>query len=122
MFAEFIEMPINFLIVVGRLADKVTENIVVLGRQTLVKKFNIALALTAITFFGSPLNAGYDCESSVNEYKTAVSEISYTANKYIRCVENSSATDDCSSEFRRLKNAQDDFETAVSDISTYCRS
>lgn len=85
-------------------------------------KTKIVLAFAATAFIVSPLSAGYDCESSIEDYKSAVSDIEYAANSYVRCVSNSGGTEDCSSEFRRLKNAQDDFETAVSDISTYCRN
>jgi hypothetical protein len=41
--------------------------------------------------------------------------------RYARCVSDSKGHDDCSTEFRRLKYAQDDFETAVSEYQSYCR-
>ena len=43
-----------------------------------------------------------------------------TLRRYTNCISNSRGRDDCSSEFRRLKNAQDDFETAVSNYRSEC--
>lgn len=40
--------------------------------------------------------------------------------RYSRCLSNSNGHDDCSSEFRRLKNAQSDFESAVADYENEC--
>lgn len=44
---------------------------------------------------------------------------SYTKRLY-NCVEGNDLTDDCYSEFRRVKSAHSDFESAVSDVSSYC--
>jgi hypothetical protein len=82
----------------------------------------LAVAASTTMLIGAPLNAGYDCSSYLSDYATAVNEIDYTSRRYIRCIEGSGGADDCSSEFRRLKNAQSDFETAVSGISSYCKN
>ena len=44
---------------------------------------------------------------------------SYTKRLY-RCVDGNDLTDDCYSEFRRVKSAHSDFESAVSDVGSYC--
>jgi hypothetical protein len=55
-----------------------------------------------------------DCSDATNTYNSAISEVSDTIRRYTRCLSGSNGRDDCSSEFRRLKNAQSDFESAVS--------
>jgi hypothetical protein len=52
-----------------------------------------------------------DCSDATNTYNSAISDVSDTL---------SNGSDDCSSEFRRLKNAQSDFEAAVSAYQSEC--
>jgi hypothetical protein len=73
-----------------------------------------------VSAIGAPAHAS-DCSDARERYNSAVSEISYTLRRYTNCVNNSAGADDCYTEFRRLKNAQDDFEAAVSEIGSYCR-
>jgi hypothetical protein len=54
-------------------------------------------------------------------YNSAISDLSDALRRYSRCLSNSNGHDDCSSEFRRLKNAQSDFESAVSEYESECR-
>lgn len=65
--------------------------------------------------------ASADCKQTVDAYNTAIEEISSTIKRYSRCISNSEGHDECSSEFRRLRSAQGDFETAVSDYGFQCR-
>ena len=60
------------------------------------------------------------CNDAIDSYNSAVDDISYNLRRYSGCVTNSQASDDCSFEFRRLKYAQDDFESAVSSYSYEC--
>ena len=60
------------------------------------------------------------CEDAVDSYNGAVSEIEYQLGRYTRCLSNSAGEDDCNSEFRRLRSAQDDFESAVSSYRDEC--
>ncbi|MBK8158762.1 MAG: hypothetical protein IPK59_08390 [Rhodospirillaceae bacterium] len=77
--------------------------------------------LVAILFLiGSGDVAWADCNYAINDYNDAISEISYAMKRYTNCVSNSEGQDDCSSEFRKLKYAQDEFESAVSAISYEC--
>jgi hypothetical protein len=67
------------------------------------------------------LPAVADCESAVSEYNSSISDISSYLRRYSRCVADSRGNDDCSSEFRRLRSAHDDFENAVSRYQSECR-
>lgn len=67
-----------------------------------------------------PTRAASDCKSAIAEYNSAVDEVDYTLKRYTRCLGASAGSDDCSSEFRKLKFAQDEFETAVSGYQSEC--
>ena len=60
------------------------------------------------------------CNDSIEGYNLAVSEVSDKLKRYSRCLSGSQGRDDCSSEFRRLRSAQNDFETAVSNYEADC--
>lgn len=62
----------------------------------------------ALVFAQSP-----GCQWAVDRYNSALSDISYAVSRYANCVGSSRGNDDCSMEFRRLKNAQSDFEQAT---------
>ncbi|RWI41189.1 MAG: hypothetical protein EOQ93_31965 [Mesorhizobium sp.] len=61
-----------------------------------------------------------DCQNAIASYNSATSDISYTLKRYANCVGDSQGKDDCDFEFRKLKSAQDDFESAVSDYRSNC--
>ncbi len=61
-----------------------------------------------------------ECEEAVSEYNSAISDISGALRRYTSCLSNSNGQDDCSSEFRRLRSAQGDFESAVSRYGLEC--
>jgi hypothetical protein len=79
----------------------------------------IATAVLGLAF--APISARADCNNAVNTYNSAISDISSTLRRYTSCVSNSNGHDDCSSEFRRLRSAQFDFESAVADYERECR-
>lgn len=62
----------------------------------------------------------YACQAAIDDYNAAISELSSSLRRYARCVSNSQGQDDCFSEFRRLRSAHDDFESAVSDYRLEC--
>jgi hypothetical protein len=62
-----------------------------------------------------------DCNDAVQSYNAAVSDIESYLKRYTNCLSSSNGSDDCSSEFRRLRSAQGDYETAVSSYQAYCR-
>jgi hypothetical protein len=57
--------------------------------------------------------AASECNDAIDTYNTAIDSVSYTLKRYANCVAGSHGRDDCSTEFRRLKYAQSDFENAV---------
>ena len=61
-----------------------------------------------------------DCGDATSTYNSAISDVSDALRRYSRCLSSSNGHDDCSSEFRRLKNAQSDFESAVSQYESEC--
>ena len=81
---------------------------------------NFILAATLALGLSGPTHASSECSDAVDSYNSALEEVGYTLKRYARCVENSGGSDDCSSEFRRLKNSQYDFETAVSSYGSEC--
>jgi len=62
-----------------------------------------------------------DCDDARQQYNIAVEQIHDSVRTYLRCVAASQGSDDCSNEFRRARNAQDDLETAVADIEEQCQ-
>ena len=82
----------------------------------------IQTVLAALVLAAAPINTSFaDCSSAVSTYNSVISDISGYLRRYTSCLSNSNGHDDCSSEFRRLKNAQSDFESAVSDYERECR-
>ena len=84
----------------------------------------IAIACAGLLIYGTSATsawAGYDCPSAISDYDSAISDVSFALRRYSSCLQYSDKKDDCSTEFWRLKNAQSDLESAVSDISSYCR-
>jgi hypothetical protein len=77
------------------------------------------LGLALVLVLGTSAMA--DCGDAVDRYNSAISDVSYALRRYANCVSDSRGQDDCYSEFRRLKSAQDDFESAVSSYKLECR-
>lgn len=61
-----------------------------------------------------------DCGEAIEGYNSAISEIEYQMGRYTRCLSDSAGEDDCNSEFRRLRSAQGDYESAVSGYRDEC--
>ncbi|MFC0588291.1 hypothetical protein ACFFF7_02580 [Novosphingobium aquiterrae] len=82
-----------------------------------------AIAIMVLIVALAPAQAkATECKDAVESYNSALSEVSYTLKRYANCVSASAGQDDCSTEFRRLKYAQANLESAVMEISSYCRS
>lgn len=64
------------------------------------------------------------------ELDSAASELEFATNNLARCIKSRDYEDDCSSQARKVKNAADDYESAVSnaqgdfggEVSTVCPS
>jgi hypothetical protein len=61
-----------------------------------------------------------DCRDARSRAESAASELADYARRLQGCAEGQDFTDDCSSEFRRVRNAYSDYESAVSEVSSYC--
>jgi hypothetical protein len=61
-----------------------------------------------------------NCSDATSTYNSAISDVSDALRRYTRSLSSSNGHDDCSSEFRKLKNAQSDFESAVSEYESEC--
>lgn len=85
----------------------------------MLRKFAASAALVACILSG-PASAS-ECSDARESYNAALDGISYALRRYTNCLNSADGSDDCSTEFRRLKYAQDEFESAVSAISSYCR-
>lgn len=77
--------------------------------------------IAGLLLLAATVAASADCNSAISQYNSAVSDIESRLRRFANCVSNSRGTDDCSSEFRRLRSAHSDFENAVSEYSSYCR-
>jgi hypothetical protein len=60
------------------------------------------------------------CREAADHYKSAVAEVSETVRNYTTCVSDSRGHDSCSTEFLQLQQAQDGFESAVSEYESEC--
>ena len=61
-----------------------------------------------------------ECQEAIDRYHHKLSDVSDAVRQYARCVADSRGRDDCDSEFSALRNAQDDFESAVHQYKNEC--
>ena len=66
-------------------------------------------------------NRSPECTDALDRAESAASELADYARRLRNCAEAQDYSDDCSAEFRRVRNAHSDYESAVSDVSSYCR-
>jgi hypothetical protein len=90
------------------------------GEKRVMRNACIFLIATLFTF-GVAKAAWAACDGAVSSYNSALSDIESALKRYANCVSSSRGSDDCSSEFRRLRSAQSDFESAVSEYQSECR-
>lgn len=80
----------------------------------------IAVGLLATLGLSRATAGTEDCRNAIDAYDSAKGGIADALKKYADCVADSDGGDDCDSEFSNLKDAQDDFESAVSDYQSDC--
>ena len=68
----------------------------------------------------SAVTAQSACRDAVDKYNSTMGELFYALKRYSTCISNSRGTDDCYSEFSRVRGAQSDFESAVSSYKSEC--
>lgn len=61
------------------------------------------------------------CKDALVRAESAASELADYARRLRNCADGQDYSDDCSSEFRRVRNAHSDYEDAVSSVSSNCR-
>jgi hypothetical protein len=61
-----------------------------------------------------------ECRDALDRADSAASDVASYGRRLISCVESSDHRDDCSSEFRRVRGAHGDYESAVSEVGSYC--
>ncbi|MGB8600550.1 MAG: hypothetical protein WCD07_07535 [Burkholderiales bacterium] len=61
-----------------------------------------------------------ECRNSLSQAESTASDLADYSRKLRNCAESLDFGNDCSSEFRRVKNAHSDYEDAVSSISSKC--
>lgn len=62
-----------------------------------------------------------ECRAALSEAQDAASELADSARQLASCADSEDFEDDCSSEMSRVSSAHDDYETAVSDVESYCQ-
>lgn len=63
-----------------------------------------------------------DCIDAKDNAESVLSDLEYKIKRLHRCVQYQYGehTDDCYSEFRKVKSLHSDYESSVSDVSSYC--
>ena len=61
-----------------------------------------------------------ECRDARDQAESYRDDLERSTKRLYTCAEESNLTDDCYSEFRRVKSAHSDFESAVSDVGDYC--
>ena len=83
----------------------------------IIRAVLIAMALTA----SIPATADQDsCRGAMFVVKRTQAAVGDYLRRYASCVSRNDGRSDCSSEFSRLRSAQEDFESAVSDYQREC--
>ena len=60
------------------------------------------------------------CRDAQERAESSASELADRARKLRNCAESQGYTDDCSSEFRRVRSAQSEYESAISSVQSDC--
>jgi hypothetical protein len=69
----------------------------------------------------SSRSSNSECREARERARSAADEVASYTRKLGSCVDSDDFTDDCSTEFRRVRNAHSDYESAVSSVNSYCR-
>jgi hypothetical protein len=69
----------------------------------------------------SATGARSECRDAKARAESAASELGDYSRRLRNCAEAQDFSDDCDTEFRRVKDAHSDYESAVSDVTSYCR-
>ena len=67
----------------------------------------------------APKNDDY-CEDAWSNANSAADDVVSNARRLIKCVTSSDHSDDCYSKARRVRSSHGDYESAVSEVQSYC--
>ena len=81
-------------------------------------RFQAVVSLFVLLSCGGGASA--DCPEARDHYLAVVEEIREYLGRYVQCITSSHGLEDCSSDFRRLSNAQSEFEKAVEELRSEC--
>ena len=79
-----------------------------------------AMAFAVSTIAYAQYGYNTECEDARSSAESAASDLSSYARRLAQCADNQDFSDDCYTEFRRVKSAHGDYESAVSEVSSYC--
>ena len=65
-------------------------------------------------------NGSGECRDARSEAQSAADDLERRAKKLMRCAKSENFDDDCRREFRKVKSAHRNYESAVSEVQSYC--
>lgn len=80
----------------------------------------VFLAISGFSAVGGGNGKEEECTDSRSQAETAATDLAHYARRLQRCAESLDFSDDCSLEFRKVKNAQGEYESAVADVGSLC--
>jgi len=84
----------------------------------------MSIAISAAITLSASASAQYgydsDCGDARSSAESAAIDLADYSRRLQRCAEAGDYSDDCSSEFRRVRSSHSDYESAVSEVSSYC--
>lgn len=83
----------------------------------------ISIAVVAlIVSVSASAQYGYDsdCEDAKSAAESAANDLADYARRLQQCADYEAFSNDCSLEFQHVRSAYDDYESAVSDVDSYC--
>lgn len=92
-----------------------------LEQLTIVEQQEVVRVHKLMTSRAGDSGQSQECGNARRSAENAASDSEGYARRYLQCIEGRDFSDDCDSEFRRIKGAQDDYESAVSNVQRACR-
>jgi len=82
---------------------------------------NLKISIFFLLLITLHLNGNQEeCQELKEEAKEYREDLMKYTKRLYECLNNSNYTDDCYSEFRKVKSLHSDFESSISDISSEC--
>jgi hypothetical protein len=99
--------------------QKIRAGQLVLGTLSAIEKKCMIKIHSVLSRSKAPKNSD-ECQDAWDQANSARDDTVSASKRLIRCVEGSDNRDDCYSEARRVRSNHDDFESAVSEVQSYC--